>query len=166
MTTPLNFGFKSFALGGAIAAMFLAIRRQEPTPIATAPASALTVSVAVEYRSELKNDMPIASATENVVVYTVPGNDKLTLKSYMLPLGVSLKGTAISPLGLGIFVNDRLTIPKTVRFLHDSEDVVHLDPGVEFPPGSRVAVRFAETVKGLSGSLFLNGELAGSSDSR
>ncbi|MFN0205511.1 MAG: hypothetical protein ACKVS6_04270 [Planctomycetota bacterium] len=113
---------------------------------------------AIEYRTPTKTEVPLSSGTENHVVYTVPAKTRIIIKSYMLPLGVPANGgKLIAPLGLGLQVDDRTIVPKTVHVNNDWEQIITMDPGIEFTSGNKIVVRFGETIKGLSGNLFLNG---------
>jgi hypothetical protein len=76
-----------------------------------------------------------------------------------LPFGIHEgTGNAVWPLGLGQMVNDKTAAPKTVVF-GTTNELVHLEPGIAFDANAKIVVRFDQTVKGLSGSLFLNGTL-------
>jgi hypothetical protein len=146
---------------GFLAAFCLGSARQAPSTQGNNSSSSMaeTFLVAVEYRTPTKNDQPIPSAGENVVVYHVPSDKRVRLQSYLLPLGLPEDGGgAIAPLGLGVLVNERTAQPKTVAF-GNAYDLVRIEPGVVFEPNQKIVVRFSKTVKAFTGSLFLNGTI-------
>jgi hypothetical protein len=146
---------------GFLAAFFLGSARQSLSTQSnnTTPSMGETFLVAVEYRTPTKNDQPIPSASENVVVYHVPTDKRVRVSSYLLPLGLPEDGGgAIAPLGLGVLANDRTALPRTVAF-GNAYDLVRVEPGIVFEPNQKIVVRFSKTVKAFTGSLFLNGTI-------
>lgn len=141
-------------------AAWLALRAQDAGAAPMRERGPEILAETVEYRTVTRNDVPLPAATQNVMIYTVPARKRLIVKSYVLPTAMAETGGQwLSPLGLGLFVNEQTTIPITPHVAGDTQGLIRLEPGVEFGPGARVVVRFAETVKALSGSLFLNGTL-------
>lgn len=150
---------RTSALAAALTGLLVVLANQGSGPPAP-QAPPEVFQQAVEYRTEEKNDWPISPATDNVMVYEVPrAGKRLRLKSYLLPVGIPVQGTEpIAPLGLGVLKTERTVLPMTVA-VGTGYDLVTLEPGVVFEPGAKIVVRFHKTVKGLTGSLFLNGVL-------
>jgi hypothetical protein len=156
MTTP-SLLLRSAAVVSSLAAAYFAGAAQPLT--ARPPSSPETFLHAVEYRTPTKLDMPLPSATDNVLLYQVPAGKRLRVQSYLLPLGVPDTGTnSLAPLGLGVMQGEKTAAPRTVAF-GNAYDLVRVEPGIIFESGEKIVARFDSTVKGLTGSLFLHGTI-------
>jgi hypothetical protein len=163
MNLPIRFAATTlglaagFFLGKVVDMSRMQDARPADSPAKPAAASSIFLH-AVEYRTPTKSEVPLPSGTENPVIYQVPAGTRIVIKSYILPLGVPANGgKLIAPLGLGLQLKDEQAAPRTVHVNNEWEQIVQIDPGVEFTSGQKIVVRFGETVKGLSGALFLNG---------
>lgn len=116
----------------------------------------------IEYRTPTRDWLPVAESTENVAVFTVPTGRTLYITQYSVPLGIPVQGSeSIMPLGLGSqgTAEKSEVIPKTPHFKSAFEEPITLNPPIRFDEGTKVVVRYAQTVKGTRGFLFLNGRL-------
>ncbi len=115
--------------------------------------------IAVEYRTATQPSLPIPSATENVLLHEVPEGSSFVLRSFLLPHGVPVAAGSndpIEPRGLGLQIDAQTVRPLTVPW-GQPWDLKTLDPGIPLGSGAKLVLRFDQPVKGLAGSLLLNG---------